>query len=130
LRELRHCRNSLSIPNLVLNSAWQTVCNFGTGNTSHLRGRSVPPQNLNDKPIGEFMKKMFCSLMTMCFLTASLTAFAQSGDAMKQDSMKHDDMKQEQMKKDDMKKDKKSTKTKKDKGKKNDMKKDDSMKQN
>ena len=74
------------------------------------------------------MKKMFGSLMAMCFLTASLTALAQSGDAMKQDSMKHDDMKQEQMKKDDMKKDKKSTKTKKDKGKKNDMKKDDSMK--
>ena len=35
------------------------------------------------------MKKMMCSLMAMCFLAVSLTAFAQSGDAMKQnDSMK------------------------------------------
>ncbi len=34
------------------------------------------------------MKKMMRSLMAMCFLAVSLTAFAQSGDAMKQDSMK------------------------------------------
>ena len=29
------------------------------------------------------MKKMMRSLMAMCFLAVSLTAFAQSGDAMK-----------------------------------------------
>ncbi len=42
----------------------------------------------------------------MGLLTVSLSAFAQSGDAMKQDSMKQDDS----VKKDDMKKDKKSKK--------------------
>jgi pentapeptide MXKDX repeat protein len=59
------------------------------------------------------MKKLFCRLMAMCFLTVSLAAFAQSGgDAMKQDSMKQDSMKQDQMKKDDMAKDKKASKEK------------------
>jgi pentapeptide MXKDX repeat protein len=82
---------------------------------------------------GEFMRKMIGRLMCMCFLAASLTAFAQSGDPMKQDSMKHDDMQHDQMnddqmKKDEMKKDKKSSKTKKDKMKHDDMKKDDNRK--
>ncbi|MGA8622588.1 MAG: pentapeptide MXKDX repeat protein [Candidatus Sulfotelmatobacter sp.] len=64
------------------------------------------------------MNKMIRRLMAMCFLAVSLSAFAQSGDAMKQDSMKQgDSMKQDDsmkqgdsMKKDDMKKDKKSKK--------------------
>jgi pentapeptide MXKDX repeat protein len=71
--------------------------------------------------------KLIGKLMTLCVLTASLSAFAQSsGGDMKQDEMKHDDMKQDTMKKDDTKKDKKMTKkTKKDSMKKDDMKKDD-----
>jgi len=83
----------------------------------------------------KFMNRIISRLMAMCLLTVSLSAFAQSGDAMKQDSMKQDDsMKQgDSMKKDDMKKDKKSKKkAKKDDGIKKDdsMKKDDGMKQN
>jgi pentapeptide MXKDX repeat protein len=79
--------------------------------------------------IGGFMKKAIGRLMAMCFLTVSLAAFAQSGDAMKQDDTKKDDgMKHDQTKNDEMKKDKKSKKTKKAKMKKDDMKKDDNMK--
>ena len=66
------------------------------------------------------MNKMIRGLMAMCFLAVSLTAFAQSGDAMKQDSMKQDDsMTQDDSMKqgDSMKKD-------------DNMKHDDSMKQN
>jgi len=100
----------------------ETLCNFGAGSASHLRGRSVSGAN-STRNRGRISR----------FLAVSLATFAQSGDNMKQDSMKHDDMKQDQMnndqmKKDEMKKDKKSKKTKKDKMKKDDMKKDDSMK--
>jgi pentapeptide MXKDX repeat protein len=86
-------------------------------------------RKFHTKNIGGFMKKTISRLMAMCFLTVSLAAFAQSGDAMKQDDTKKDDgMKHDQMKNDEMKKDKKSKKTKKDKMKKDDMNKDDNMK--
>ncbi|MGC1651063.1 MAG: hypothetical protein WA741_34990 [Candidatus Sulfotelmatobacter sp.] len=38
------------------------------------------------------MRKMMYSLIGMCFLAASLSAVAQSGDPMKQDQMKQDNM--------------------------------------
>jgi len=96
-------------------------------------------RKFHTKNIGGFMKKTISRLMAMCFLTVSLAAFAQSGDAMKQDDtkkddgmkhdqMRNDEMKNDEMKNDEMKKDKKSKKTKKDKMKKDDMKKDDNMK--
>ena len=62
------------------------------------------------------------------FLAVSLSAFAQSGDAMKQDSGKQDTMKQDQMKDNSMQSDKKSAKAKRTKTKKNDRKKDDNRK--
>jgi pentapeptide MXKDX repeat protein len=92
-----------------------------------IQATGVPPQ-ISTEGVGGFMKKTIGKLMAMCFLTVSIAAFAQSGDAMKQDNMKHDDMKNDQMKKDDTKKDKKSKKSKKDKTKKDEMKKDDGTK--
>jgi pentapeptide MXKDX repeat protein len=51
------------------------------------------------------MGKIMCRFLGMCFLATSLTALAQSGDAMKQDTMqqgdqmKHDNMKNDMTKK-------------------------------
>ena len=51
------------------------------------------------------MSKMTGRLMAVCFLAASLAAFAQSGDTMKQDTMKQgDQMKHDNMKADSMSK--------------------------
>ncbi len=35
------------------------------------------------------MNKMICRLMTVCLLSTSLAAFAQSGDSMKHDDNKY-----------------------------------------
>jgi pentapeptide MXKDX repeat protein len=101
--------------------------NFVAGWASYRKRPKCAAQILT-QGVGGFMKKTIGKLMAMCFLTVSLAAFAQSGDAMKQEEMKHDEMKQDQMKQDDAKKGKKSKKTKKDKMKKDEMKKDDGMK--
>ncbi|HXJ47040.1 MAG TPA: hypothetical protein VNK47_10230, partial [Candidatus Dormibacteraeota bacterium] len=57
------------------------------------------------------MTKKFLAACTLCFLSASLPAFAAAqeasqGDSMKKDSMSHDDMSKDKMAQDKMAKDK------------------------
>jgi len=48
-------------------------------------------RTFHTKNTGGFMKKTIGRLLAMCFLTVSLAAFAQSGDAINKDDTKIDD---------------------------------------